>query len=64
MKVQVTVMVTHDARPGFPTVESRSLLIDSPVGAGRIVGDTARLVFEKAAYGHFLPTPKSEGGRG
>lgn len=66
MKVQVTVVA--DDGHGHTRVESTTLLVKDPEhvigGVGRVIGDTARLLGERAVFGHAVPTPQKEGGRG
>lgn len=63
MQVQITILA--DNGNGFPTIESRTLEFgeDLPLGWDRSIGDTARILGQKAVIGHQLPTPKREGGR-
>lgn len=63
--VQITVVVTGPT--GRSVIESKTLSIDEDVCVqhtlGRIIGDTARLIGEKAWYGRLQPTSAREGGR-
>lgn len=63
--VQITVVVK---RGEHSSVESKTLQFEAEPGVtcpiGRIIGDTARIVGEKAWYGRQQPTPKKEGGSG
>lgn len=64
MEVQVTVLVKEEGRV---RLSSKTLLVPDDMDkcmASRIVADTARLVGEEAMFGHLLPTPRREGGRG
>lgn len=63
-KVQITVVVTFE---GHTSVESTTMAFDDEwagrLPIGRIIGDEARIVGERAWYGAQLPTPAREGGR-
>lgn len=64
MDVQITVLVKEEGRT---RLSSRTILIPDEMDertASRIVGDQARLEGERAMFGHLLPTPAREGGRG
>lgn len=66
-RVEVIVRVFPEPDDWMTMREERSsILFDDPptFNLGRVIGDAARFVGEKAYYGRVLPTPAKEGGRG